>query len=160
MRFGVVLYASCLRESNSSDQNSDASTSGLPIGKRRSFRPTNEYLTEFGIAELERTLKIKQCKTRTKTHTIPVNSYSVWEESGNKKLFSNYDARRQNELQTQTMISTAERLCWYHFWEFDPGSGRTLAACLTHASRTENLRIETSVNWDLFLVADGRVTRE
>ena len=26
------------------------------------------------------------------------------------------------------------------FWEFDPGSGRTLAACLTHASRTEFLR--------------------
>ena len=24
-----------------------------------------------------RTLKIKQCKTRTKTHKIPVNSYSV-----------------------------------------------------------------------------------
>jgi hypothetical protein len=24
------------------------------------------------------------------------------------------------------------------FGEFDPGSGRTLAACLTHASRTEN----------------------
>ena len=33
--------------------------------------------------------------------------------------------------------------------EFDPGSGRTLAARLTHASRTENL---TSVG---FLVADG-----
>ena len=26
-----------------------------------------------------------------------------------------------------------------YFGEFDPGSGRTLAACLTHASRTENL---------------------
>ena len=25
------------------------------------------------------------------------------------------------------------------FGEFDPGSGRTLAACLTHASRTERL---------------------
>ena len=24
------------------------------------------------------------------------------------------------------------------YGEFDPGSGRTLAACLTHASRTEN----------------------
>ena len=24
-----------------------------------------------------------------------------------------------------------------YFGEFDPGSGRTLAACLTHASRTE-----------------------
>ena len=33
-------------------------------------------------------------------------------------------------------------LCWvwwffgFFFGEFDPGSGRTLAACLTHASRT------------------------
>ena len=26
---------------------------------------------------------------------------------------------------------------WILFGEFDPGSGRTLAACLTHASRTE-----------------------
>ncbi len=25
---------------------------------------------------------------------------------------------------------------WFLFGEFDPGSGRTLAACLTHASRT------------------------
>ena len=25
----------------------------------------------------------------------------------------------------------------YFYGEFDPGSGRTLAACLTHASRTE-----------------------
>ena len=27
----------------------------------------------------------------------------------------------------------------YFFREFDPGSGRTLAACLTHASRTERI---------------------
>ena len=27
-------------------------------------------------------------------------------------------------------------LDWFFFGEFDPGSGRTLAACLTHASRT------------------------
>ena len=40
--------------------------------------------------------------------------------------------------------------------EFDPGSGRTLAACLTHASRTE---IFGSLLLDI-LVADGRVTRE
>ena len=37
------------------------------------------------------------------------------------------------------------------FGEFDPGSGRTLAACLTHASRTENL---ISLLRE-FLVADG-----
>ena len=32
---------------------------------------------------------------------IPVNSYSVWEESGVEKSTSTTDARRQNELQTQ-----------------------------------------------------------
>ena len=31
--------------------------------------------------------------------------------------------------------------------EFDPGSGRTLAACLTHASRAGSFRIETSVDF-------------
>ena len=43
----------------------------------------------------------------------------------------------------------------YFFREFDPGSGRTLAACLTHASRTEFLRIEASADFCLNLVADG-----
>ena len=37
------------------------------------------------------------------------------------------------------LLTTASRgPCLYAFnGEFDPGSGRTLAACLTHASRTE-----------------------
>ena len=30
---------------------------------------------------------------------------------------------------------------WFLFGEFDPGSGRTLAACLTHASRTESAQL-------------------
>ena len=49
------------------------------------------------------------------------------------------------------------------FREFDPGSGRTLAACLTHASRTEldaGLMV-ACYRISLFnLVADGWVTRE
>ena len=40
--------------------------------------------------------------------------------------------------------------------EFDPGSGRTLAACLTHASRAGIVR---SLLWAI-LAADGWVTRE
>ena len=40
------------------------------------------------------------------------------------------------------------------YWEFDPGSGRTLAACLTHASRTDEAPSGTE------LVANGWVTRE
>ena len=35
------------------------------------------------------------------------------------------EVRLQGSIQNQTQ-------------EFDPGSGRTLAACLTHASRAEN----------------------
>ena len=35
------------------------------------------------------------------------------------------------------MISTLRSVKIQFFREFDPGSGRTLAACLTHASRTE-----------------------
>ena len=31
--------------------------------------------------------------------------------------------------------------------EFDPGSGRTLAACLTHASRTERLLLAGVLEW-------------
>ena len=39
--------------------------------------------------------------------------------------------------------------------EFDPGSGRTLAARLTHASRTEIYKEVTSVVEICILVADG-----
>ena len=42
-------------------------------------------------------------------------------------------------------------------WEFDPGSGWTLAACLTHASRTKHLRQITSV-WSLLWLSGGRVS--
>jgi site-specific DNA-cytosine methylase len=31
--------------------------------------------------------------------------------------------------------------------EFDPGSGRTLAACLTHASRTVMIKLAWSDQW-------------
>ena len=52
----------------------------------------------------------------------------------------------------------SEQQCWETLrdWtqEFDPGSGRTLAACLTHASRTG---YDSS---ELYLVANGWVTRE
>ena len=41
------------------------------------------------------------------------------------------------------------------FREFDPGSGRTLAACLTHASRTELFEMKFSDGILDNLVADG-----
>ena len=52
-----------------------------------------------------------------------------------------YQRNRRQSIQkrdgniTPNTIIWAKRLFTYH-GEFDPGSGRTLAACLTHASRT------------------------
>ena len=53
----------------------------------------------------------------------------------------------KNDLSRESGLDTI-------FWEFDPGSGRTLAACLTHASRTGSAPSGTD------LVANGWVTRE
>ena len=39
--------------------------------------------------------------------------------------------------------------------EFDPGSGRTLAARLTHASRTELIFLKFSDGREINLVANG-----
>ena len=39
--------------------------------------------------------------------------------------------------------------------EFDPGSGRTLAVCLTHASRTRFFFLFTFVYKRMIAVADG-----
>src|SRR5882757_2208577 len=45
-----------------------------------------------------------------------------------------------------SLIVNSSRGCeWFLFGEFDSGSGRALAACLTHASRTESaLRSDSS----------------
>ena len=48
------------------------------------------------------------------------------------------DAKRVTmSLRALKKICTATAEYIPFFREFDPGSGRTLAACLTHASRTE-----------------------
>ena len=54
---------------------------------------------------------------------IPIGDFIAARESGNPKV----NLEPDNFLQ----IVRFEK---YFFREFDPGSGRTLAACLTHAS--------------------------
>ena len=49
--------------------------------------------------------------------------------------------QKSNELKSLSKDNEVRKfpeLGYTIFREFDPGSGRTLAACLTHASRTEN----------------------
>ena len=61
-----------------------------------------------------------------------------------KNYKNNKDKRQEYFWQEKLLI-----------WEFDPGSGWTLAACLTHASRTKFFESLLLKN----LVADGWVTR-
>lgn len=61
-----------------------------------------------------------------------------------------------NSLEQQ--IELFEQLIF--IWEFDPGSGWTLAACLIHASRTSSDYWKVLASWFNFeRVADGWVTR-
>ena len=73
-----------------------------------------------------------------KVSTLSKNSTGIQETRIRENLLSKL---RKNKLK-------------YIFREFDPGSGRTLAACLTHASRTDEFPSGDK------LVADGWVTRE
>ena len=71
-----------------------------------------------------------------------MNSKSSWWVTRNwysvKILWKNETNQISNDLgQTQKDIRSSKDDLIILYWEFDPGSGWTLAACLTHASRTE-----------------------
>ena len=114
--------------------------------------------------KVRRTLKIEQRDNSKETR----NDF----EESSKNYSEMYTKIHQEITDIVSDIFVNERLklwnwferskgCWdTNFREFDPGSGRTLAACLTHASRTE-LFWKISSEWIWFsLVADGWVTRE
>ncbi len=45
------------------------------------------------------------------------------------------------------VVSWVRLVDGYFYGEFDPGSGRTLAACLTHASRTVTAELALLDQW-------------
>ena len=50
------------------------------------------------------------------------------------------------QIQTRSVEPLPVRVGANFFGEFDPGSGRTLAACLTHASRTMNAELAGGIS--------------
>ena len=108
-----------------------------------------------GAAEC--TLKIKQRLTR-KTLKL------IWELLKKSRTVNFWKRKRSQQWRMSELSSEngwgTERCFDKIFREFDPGSGRTLAACLTHASRTKlDFGIFRDEEW-YDLVADGWVTRE
>ena len=77
-----------------------------------------------------------------------------------KVLAMNENIQNKTEKTTVERFKTSQAKFWTGkqtlTWEFDPGSGWTLAACLTHASRTKRSEVfGRKIDW----VADGWVTR-
>ena len=74
-----------------------------------------------------------------------------------------YVTRTLRVLDSKTEMPAIAKFCYRKAkektltWEFDPGSGWTLAACLTHASRTKMLRRIPS-GWRLCILSGGRVS--
>ena len=62
-------------------------------------------------------------------------------------------AKAERAVNSETTIRANSNFLINIIGEFDPGSGRTLAACLTHASRTEVLRKLANQN-----LSGGRVS--
>ena len=144
------------------------------------MRISKMWRREQSLAELHEMLKAFTKSSLDKSSKVWYNIKVAARKWGNEKVISSTVSwKLNNALQVQKTLEIQESvreddkktqnksvsnwqdrykqiyLCIYNFTkEFDPGSGRTLAARLTHASRTEKI---ASV---VFLVADGWVTRE
>ena len=94
-----------------------------------------------------RTLKIEQELTSKETlKFFESNSKDEWTKA--KAKFVQKELFRHRELAARCLDKPINE-------EFDPGSGRTLAARLTHASRTERPVQKASAGRSGILVADG-----
>ena len=88
-------------------------------------------------------MKIKQQKANG-----PVNSKEFRrkreEEKPPKKSKENVGVRKESQETLEKGYGGGNSEIIRFTREFDPGSGRTLAACLTHASRTESSKLASS----------------
>ena len=128
---GVLEYASCLMNGLNREG-----------GGRKNFekREKTSWQNEVHLLVYKSSLrwtavpcKLNNVKTKWTPWTIDeLFKFRVKSNLSQRKFLSNkcYEQIIQNfDLKRESALDTT-------FWEFDPGSGRTLAACLTHASRT------------------------
>ena len=121
------------------------------LDKRKKMWYNSQAVAARLLKSIERrqrncTLKIEQRKMKTK-HIILENSATVkrceksfWCIGNNAKEIQVKRAKAQTSKELKSVCDIGFK---YFFREFDPGSGWTLAACLTHSSRTKHC------GWDL-----------
>ena len=127
-------------------------TAQKPRSKEKCKKSRKKLLTNQNHCGIMRKLSLRTAKNKKQRTLITEQHDQPWtilrissEEQKPSKvwIFKSQQAMRIQE----TNIS---------IWEFDPGSGWTLAACLSHASRTKQIEIFGRISdW----VADGWVTR-
>ena len=94
----------------------------------------NKLFAKRKLPERRRTLKIKQRKFKPViTLRVHLKDSKVKTTQKNVKGYVSVSRASSSENLGLTPLGVDIQF----FREFDPGSGRTLAACLTHASRTE-----------------------
>ena len=154
----VVVGGIIVRLSHES-AHSGCKYDGFAIAKWRLSKPAKR-IWPTSLAKSQGPWKLNSVRQERKHTQYPLILTQYEKNPETRNCFQKRRQRASWVTNSMNWLIQAKACVDTIFWEFDPGSGRTLAACLTHASRTENLRIETSVDWSLFLVADGRVTRE
>ena len=118
------------------------------VDKRETAWYNNRVAARKRRRRKERSLKIEQQRDKYKANKkCEVESRQFKELKYNSNKSKRATKARKYDCNTERWYDT-------NFREFDPGSGWTLAACITHSSRTVT---RTSVLWT---VADGWVTRK
>ena len=114
------------------------------IGSKKFEKTWKKFLTNETecdkISELRRWAASEPvpCKlNNVKTNYNPLDNYELFKISckrilSQRKFLSNIARSKLFKKWFEQPRGCLDTI----FWEFDPGSGRTLAACLTHASRT------------------------
>ena len=158
----VIWYASCCKRQASFKYRSNENKK---VFKKRSKKMTkNAWQVNRRCAKIKRLSPTKETATRT-----VVRSMQIKNRIRKKRFFVTQKAVSVNFFETSVLkaksaritnivraVGTISLVSALNNWtqEFDSGSGWTLAACLTHASRTDVRSLL------LTLVADGWVTRE
>ena len=126
-----IIHKLFVRQNNKMEQDKQ--------WKKSCWHKLKNLLIYKSCRKTECSLKTEQCKVKTPDVR--------WNELARDTKNNNSG----NGNIVKTSKQEPSRFFNKYIGEFDPGSGRTLAACLTHASRTGNQQ------W--FLVANGWVTR-
>ena len=92
-----------------------------------------ERFARIELKDSDRSLKIEQQEMKYKEQEIVQRISKILKENTTQ-------TKVKEQIDSKKDVRCREAFYIPFFREFDPGSGLTLAACITHSSRTKHLR--------------------